>query len=553
MKESRNPGTGENELTELRQRIDRVDRAIVELLEERFDIVSGVIEYKRRKNLPVLDENREKQKLEALSSLCREDTESCIAQILQCMMDQSRSYQSEHSLQYGLLGRVLGHSHSPEIHRMLGGYRYGLFERSPEELDDFFTKEQWQGISVTIPYKRDAMEYCDVLSDTAVACCSVNTVVRVLEDGGRTTCGLNTDYDGFRYVVSRSGAVIRGKKALVLGSGGVSGTVAQVLKDLGASDVTIISRSGENNYENIERHADAQVLVNTTPVGMHPGEGETPLDIRRLPHLTVVFDLIYNPLRTRLMLDAEEAGIPAYGGLPMLVAQAERAFRLFMATKNGESSEEIIRRNGRDPEAPDPDGERPDGPDMEAICRSFRLGLEDILLIGMPGAGKTTIGQALAGRLDRPFVDMDQVIQVWQGRTPEEIIREDGVQRFRDIETEAMEKVLRKRTIPAPADADQGGPVSLSGPLVIATGGGCVERRENRRLIRENGRVIWVRRPAQDLPLDGRPVSQKDGVDAILDRRSPMYASWSDLAADACGIDETAELILDQLNGGREE
>ena len=487
-----------------REEIDYIDERIIRLLDRRFDIAGEIIRYKQRKGRPILDAGREQEKLDALRELCPDDKVSYIEEILKKMMAESRRYQADHPLEYGLLGRVLGHSHSPRIHQMLGGYEYGLFEREPDQLNAFFEDGQWKGINVTIPYKRDVMKYCDELSETAVKCGSVNTVVR-RPDG--KLFGTNTDYCGFRYVAESSGIDIAGAKVLVLGSGGVSGTASQVMKDLGADPVVIISRTGEDNYGNLDRHRDAKIVVNTTPVGMYPNAGEAVLDIKTFPECRAVYDLIYNPLRTKLMLDAEEAGIPAFGGLAMLVAQAAKAAEEFGLT---------LRRT------------------VEDACKELLESLENLILIGMPGAGKTTTGRKLAEKTGRRFLDLDDLITQQQGRTPEEIIRTDGADQFRRIETEVLDSLVRR------AGQNAGG-------IVLATGGGVVEREVNRDLLRENGIVIWLRRPLEELSTDGRPISQTDGPGAIYARRKSAYEGWSDLSVDASGVDETAAQIVELL------
>lgn len=489
----------ETDLDACREQIDRIDRQIVELLEERFDVVSDVIRYKERKDLPILDAAREQQKLEALAGICSEQKRGYMEEILKKIMEESRRFQAEHPLRYGLLGSTLGHSHSPAIHEMLGGYEYGLFERKPDRLDAFFEENTWRGISVTMPYKRDVIKYCDEISETARACSSVNTIVRRSDK----TTGYNTDYDGFRYVVEQSGIDLSGSKCLVLGSGGVSGTVCQVLKDLGADPVVIISRTGEDNYGNLDRHRDAEVIVNTTPLGMFPKAGQSAVDVTDFPALKAVYDLIYNPLRTKLMLDAEAAGIPAFGGLAMLVAQAAKAAELF-----GYPLKKSVKE----------------------ACAALRQGLENIVLIGMPGAGKTSVGQALAEKTGMDFVDLDEAIKEAQGRSPEDIIRAEGIDAFRGIETRALRRLTR-----------EGKPGQS--PFILACGGGIVEREENRDLVRENGIVIWLERDLEDLPLDGRPVSQEDGPEKIYERRKHTYAAWSDLRVQCRGVEEAAEEI----------
>ena len=501
------------ELDIYREEIDHIDRKIIDLLEKRFDVAQDIIRYKQRKGLPILDAGREQQKLDALADLCSDEKRSYVEEILKETMAQSRRFQADHPLEYGLLGRVLGHSHSPRIHKMLGGYDYGLFEREPDQLDAFFADQSWKGISVTMPYKKDVMKYCDQLSETAVKCDSVNTIVR-RPDG--TLYGTNTDYYGFRYTVEHSGIRTAGAKALVLGSGGVSGTAVQVMKDLGADPVVIISRTGQDNYGNLDRHRDAEIIVNTTPVGMFPKAGEAALDIREFPACRAVYDLIYNPLRTKIMLDAEEAGIPAFGGLTMLVAQAakgaeEFGFPLLLT--------------------------------VEEACGRLRESLENLVLIGMPGAGKTTTGKILAEKTGRRFLDMDNLITQQQGRTPEEIIRSDGADRFRQIETEVLEALVRG----GGTSARSGSMTQAAGGLVIACGGGVVEREVNRQLLRENGKVIWLKRDLSELPTDGRPISQDDGPEAIYARRRSAYESWSDLSAQAIGPEETALQIIELL------
>jgi len=276
----------------------------------------------------------------------------------------------------------------------------------------------------------------------------------------------------------------------------------RVLEDLGAAHVVVISRTGNDNYGNLSAHYDAQIVVNATPVGMYPKAGEAAVDITRFTQCRAVFDLIYNPLRTKLMLDAREAGIPAFGGLHMLTAQAVKAFERF-------------RREGVCPaEDPGPDWD----PDevVRRACRQLRQGMENIVLIGMPGCGKTTIGRQIGEITGKPFVDCDEEITRVCGRTPEEIIAEDGTRRFREIETSVILQVLRAR----PAD---------SGGIVFAAGGGCVEREENRVPLLENSLVIYLQRDLEKLATAGRPVSLKDGVETVFERRRDRYESWSDI------------------------
>ena len=228
---------------------------------------------------------------------------------------------------YGLLGETLGHSFSPQIHAWLGDYEYKLFEVAPEDLGDFLRSGSFEGLNVTIPYKKAVMPYLAEISENAKAIGSVNTIT-VLPNG--TLRGDNTDYDGFLYLVRRSGIAVNGKKALVLGTGGASLPVKKVLSDLGAREIISISRTGENNYQNLEKHFDADLIVNTTPVGMYPNNLQSPLSLDGFTQLSGVLDIVYNPQKTQLILDAEQRGIPAFSGLTMLVAQAKRAAELFL-------------------------------------------------------------------------------------------------------------------------------------------------------------------------------------------------------------------------------
>lgn len=384
----------------------------------------------------------------------------------------------------GLLGRKLGHSYSPAIHGLLADYAYTLCEKEPEELEAFVRHGDWDGLNVTIPYKKAVIPFCDVLTPLAQKLGSVNTLVRL---GDGRIMGENTDAWGFDQMLGKVGVRCQGKKALVLGSGGASATVQAILRLAGAK-VVVISRSGEDNYDNLDRHQDAKILVNTTPVGMYPDNGKSPVDLGRLPKLEAVLDVVYNPARTALILDAQRRGIPHESGLWMLVNQAVRASELWTGT---EISPQKVQR----------------------VWKTVGQSMENIILIGMPGCGKTTVGKLLAQELGREFVDADEVLSARLGPIPE-FFKQYGEEAFRKEET----AVLRELG-------------SRSG-IVLATGGGCVTRKENYPLLHQNGRLIWLRRPLEELPTDGRPVSQRDGVAAIFARREPLYTQFADNIVD---------------------
>ncbi|MGN0998068.1 MAG: shikimate kinase [Faecousia sp.] len=401
----------------------------------------------------------------------------------------------------GLLGRKLGHSYSPQIHAHLGSYSYSLFEKEPEQLGTFLREGGFDGINVTIPYKKEVIPFLDELSPVARRLGAVNTIVR---RGDGSLIGHNTDYFGFQSMVETSGLEPKGKKCLVLGSGGASNTAVAVLQEMGA-EVIVISRSGENHYGNLHLHSDAAILVNTTPVGMYPSTGVSPVSLEQFPKLEGVLDVIYNPARTQLLLDAEERGIPNRNGLWMLVAQAKESAQWF--TGHPISDEK-----------------------QAEIHRILRLQMENILLIGMPGCGKSTIGALLARQTGKRFVDTDEEIVRLAGKSIPEIFAEDGEEVFRDWETQAL--------------ADLG---KQSG-LVIATGGGCVTKQRNAPLLHQNGTCVWLRRDLNLLPTDGRPLSQSGKLTEMYQIRKPMYQRFADFSADNSGTpEETAAAILRKL------
>ena len=385
-------------------------------------------------------------------------------------------------MQCGLLGRKLGHSYSPQIHRHLGDYSYALFEKEPEQLAAFFRESTFTGLNVTIPYKKDVIGYCTELSAHAQKLGAVNTIVR-RPDG--TLIGHNTDYFGFLSMVQQSGLPLRNKKVLVLGSGGASVTAVAVMQELGAQ-VVVISRSGENNYDNLHLHTDTAAIVNATPVGMYPEVGRSPVDLNLFPRLEAVWDMIYNPARSALLQQAEKRGIIAQNGLWMLVAQAKESAEWFLGKK---ISDDIIPR----------------------IHDQLRMQMENIILIGMPGCGKSTIGKLLAQKLGREFVDSDSQIVKAAGKTIPDIFAQDGEQEFRKIETYVLEQ-LGKRS-----------------GLVIATGGGCVTRQENYPALHQNGTIIWLERQLDQLPTDGRPLSKGSDLQQMYAGRKPLYSAFADL------------------------
>ena len=397
----------------------------------------------------------------------------------------------------GLLGRKLGHSYSPQIHSQLAKYSYRLFEKEPEELEDFLKNGDFSGLNVTVPYKKVVIPYLDSLSPVAQQLGAVNTIVRKA-DG--SLIGHNTDYFSFASMVGRSSLDVRGKKCLVLGSGGASNTATAVLAELGAK-VIIISRTGENNYDNLYLHKDAAVIVNTTPVGMYPNTGVSPIDLELFPNLEGVLDVVYNPARTKLLLDAQARGLTAMNGLWMLVAQAKESAEWFC----GQSI---------------PDAR------IEEIYRKLKSQMENIVLIGMPGCGKSTIGTMLG----RTMIDADTEIVSLAGKPIPEIFAQFGEEGFRDYETKVLEALGKQ-----------------SG-LTIATGGGCVTKDRNYPLLHQNGTIFWLKRDIEKLPTDGRPLSQATKLEEMYRIRKPMYEKFADHVIDNNGNPaDTVKQILSVL------
>ena len=400
----------------------------------------------------------------------------------------------------GLLGKTLGHSYSPLIHSYLGQYEYRLFEKQPHELEDFLKRGEFEGLNVTMPYKKDVIPYLDALSPIAARLGAVNTIVR--REG--KLIGHNTDYAGFLSMVHRSGLDPAAKKVLILGSGGASATAVAVMEDLGA-DVIVISRGGENNYNNLyTMHTDAAIIVNTTPVGMYPNTDFSPISISAFPALEGVLDVIYNPTNTMLLQLAQESGVYGMSGLWMLVAQAKEASEWF---QNCTIPDEKITQ----------------------IHNLVRAQVENIVLIGMPGCGKTTVGKALADKLGRQFFDADAEIAKKANMSIPEIFAKEGEDGFRSREIKVLSELGKQ-----------------SG-LVIATGGGCVTQAVNHSNLHQNGRIFWLKRQISQLPTDGRPLSQKGNLEEMYRIRKPLYESFADVIIENETVEKTVQQIMEAI------
>lgn len=416
-------------------------------------------------------------------------------------------------MNYALLGAKLAHSHSPRIHKLLAGYDYSLMEVTPEELESVIRGKAYKGLNVTIPYKVDALRLCDKLTDSAVRIGSVNTITL----DGANIVGDNTDLHGFLDMLRFHGISLSGAKVLVLGSGGSSRTVVEAAKICAAREIVVVSRAGLVDYEAAKlRHADADIIVNTTPVGMYPRIHETPIELDGFARLRAVVDIIYNPLRTRLLIDANSRGLKHCDGLYMLVSQAAKSSMSFTGG---------VIASGK----------------VDEVYRELLLSQVNIVLVGMPGSGKTTIGRLLADELGKPFVDMDDEIEKRSGKTIPSIFEEYGEKRFREIE--------RQTTLELSATQSQ----------VIATGGGCPMNDENVIALRQNGIFVWVKRDVENLATQGRPLSKDMAALRVMaGERNPRYSLVSDIEFDnnmnipSAGLAKLVERIYNHMgNEGR--
>ena len=405
------------------------------------------------------------------------------------------------SIRCGLIGEKLSHSFSPQIHRYLSDYSYELFELSESEVGDFLKSDRFDSTNVTIPYKKTVMPFLDVISDEAMRIGSVNTITR-LRDGGLR--GDNTDYFGFSYMIKKSGIDIRGKKVIILGTGGASLTARTVSADMGAESITFVSRTGKVNYENVyDMCADTQVVINCTPVGMYPKNLVSPICLERFKHCEGVADMVYNPSATKLLLDAERMGIKHVNGLYMLVAQAKRATELFL------------------------DCEIDDG-EIDRITELIERETRNIILVGMPGCGKSTVASELARLTGRRVVDTDSMIVEAEKRSIPEIFENEGESYFRAAESRAAREAGK-----------------MSG-AIIATGGGIVTVCENFDSLRQNGRVFFIKRELESLSRDGRPLSIDADLGAMYEKRLPMYERFCDHTVENnSSVTRCAERILE--------
>lgn len=396
---------------------------------------------------------------------------------------------------FGLIGRKLGHSDSAIIHDKFGLKNYRLFELEPEEIENFLNTPGLKGLNVTIPYKRDVIPFMDEVSEEAKAVGSVNTIV--FKNGKKI--GHNTDVYGLYYMAKRAGIDFADKKAVVFGSGGASRAVIYAAKKMGAKEVVVISRTGENNYENLYLHEDADILINATPVGMYPNPEGAVVDPARFKKAVGCMDLVYNPRLTDFLKLSKEAGKIAVNGLSMLVAQAKQAEEWFLGTGI-------------------PDAE------IDRVLSEVARARTSIALVGMPGAGKSAVGSALGKISGLPVYDADAEIEKEAGMTIPEIMEKEGVPAFREREAGVIKRLALLRG------------------AIIVTGGGAVLREDNRANLKRNARVYQIARDVNLLPKEGRPLSVN--LIQMEKDRAPYYALAQDaLISNDAAIEDAAQKI----------
>lgn len=414
-------------------------------------------------------------------------------------------------MKYGLIGEHLGHSFSKQIQTRIAeienvkDYDYQLVELDKEEFKEFMEKKDFKGINVTIPYKKDVIPYLDEMDESAKAIGAVNTIINV--DGKLK--GYNTDFGGFLYMVKAHNVHMQGKKVLIIGNGGACAAVKAVCKHENAKDIVIVSRSanrGAIGYDEMyTSHLDADIVVNTSPVGMFPNIANAPIDVSWFHKLECVLDVVYNPILTRLCFEAQEADIKRVIGLEMLIAQAKYTFEIF---ENMSFDDSII----------------------DEIKKEMLKDRCNIVLIGMPSAGKTTIGKMLEEKLGKEFFDLDDMIIAKAGKSIPEIFQESGEAGFRAIETEVAIEASKMNN------------------KIIATGGGVVKHKVNMDFLRLNGITIFIDRDIDKLISSdpNRPLSSsKQALQQMYKERYPLYQKYAAyIAVNNANIEETVDDIV---------
>ncbi len=400
-------------------------------------------------------------------------------------------------MQYGLIGEKLSHSYSVKIHGALAPYKYELCPLAKNQVEEFIKGKTYLGLNVTIPYKQTVIPFLDFVSEKALSIGGVNTIVN--ENG--VLKGYNTDYYGFLYNTKRAGISFKDKHVVILGGGATSKTAQAVVNGEGAKTLTVISRSGESNYQTVYSLTQTQIIVNTTPLGTFPNYDAKAVDLSKFPNLEGVVDVVYNPSRTQLILQAESLGVKCVNGLGMLVAQGAKACELFTGQPVPEEK-------------------------IESAIVSLQKELKNIVLIGMPGSGKSSVAKLLGEKLGMQVVDTDALIEQAEKRSIPDIFATDGEEYFRQKERQVVLSLCQ------------------TGGKIISTGGGIILNKQNSIDLKRNGTVYYLDRALDKLARGGRPLSLKDGVETLYEKRKDLYAFATDIAVDNNGdITETVKKI----------
>lgn len=502
-------------LDELRIEIDKADKDILAAFDRRMSISRLIAEQKKLAGKEIYDPEREKIKIEALKRQAGDESREFVDELYTAILDISKKHQNKPL--FGVLGRKLAHTYSPEIHRLFAprDYLYTIIEREPEELDELFASRKYGGFNVTIPYKLEAAKRCDVLEPDAAEIGSVNTVV-FGKDG--KTYGYNTDIYGFCYMLRSGGIDPRGKKCLCLGHGGAAVAVEFGLKKMGAAEIRFCDLKEDINYENVyDKCSDAEVIIHATPVGMYPKVDAAVVDLSRFPKAEAFADVTYNPSRSKILQQAVSLGLKTAGGLNMLVAQAYRSSRFFVGDNEG-----------ADNITPGDEAE------IKRVVDLLQGRMTNITFIGMPGCGKSTLAAEVAAITGRAFVDLDVRYTEVYGEKPSATITQSGEDKFRANETEVAKDIL---------------PQSC---MVVSCGGGIVTRDENYFWLRVNSKIVYVKRPLDVLASEDRPITARDGVAGIYEKRRARYEELADITVEIPKMETEAAFVNEAIRQLRE-
>lgn len=474
------------ELNELREEIDDIDSQMVKLFVKRMKAAEKIGETKRKNGITVEDAQRERFVLDRVSENVSENMRFYVRELYTKIFSLSKLYQRSENTDFALVGESVDKSFSPKLHSALGKYSYKLLSMSSSDFDLFMKLMPFKGINVTMPYKEKALAFCSELSEEAKAIGCVNTVIK--KDG--KLYGFNTDLKGIKYMLFRGNISLKNKNVLILGTGGTSKTSEYTAGNSGAKSVIKVSRKGSVNYENVYGLQETQVIINTTPVGAAPNYDCVPVDISRFESLEAYAEAVYTPLKTAAVVKAEELGLKTALGLDMLCAQAFYASEIFTGNKLKPAI-------------------------LNELCFRMRSELVNIVLMGMPGCGKSRISAILSKKTGRPLHDTDKIIEKKTGKKCSEIISELGEKQFRLIESEIVKEISKENG------------------CIIALGGGSVLSEENRRALKQNGLIIYVVRDNGKLATRGRPLSQnKTALNELFAQRDPIYRACADIVID---------------------